>query len=209
MGSRTRQRDRYAYVASVGRYRDLTTGRYVPESRAMELMQAEIDASMEEMRNYLAAVLSEDTPYTVADWQQAMAAELRQLHGEMLLLSSGGRKNVTAEDWGALGQKLRDEYQFLQGFSEDIASGRSSDAQIDARMQMYADGAWNSFWRGKTAAMGKAGFTQERRVVDTAAEHCDDCVGYAARGWQRIGTLPEPGSQSQCRSRCRCSKEYK
>lgn len=207
MGSRT-LRTRYGYEAATGRYRNLTTGRYVSEADVMRLMQAEIDSSMERMRDLLAAAQSGETPYTIADWQRAMANELRQVHGEMLMLSVGGRNNVTAEDWGSLGLRLRDEYAYLNGFANDIAGGLS-DAQIDARMQMYADASWNSFWHGKTDAMERAGFSEERRILDPQAETCGDCEGYAARGWQPMGTLPEPGEKSQCLRRCRCRKVYR
>ena len=207
MGSRT-PRTRYGYEATTGRYRNLATGRYVAKTDVMRLMQAEIDSSMERMRDLLTAVQSGETPYTLADWQRAMVVELRQTHGEMLLLSVGGRNNVTAEDWGSLGRRLRDEYAYLNGFTNDIAGGLS-DAQMDARMQMYADASWNSYWHGKTDTMARAGYGEERRILDPAAETCGDCRSYAAMGWQPLGTLPEPGEKSQCLRRCRCHKVYR
>jgi len=39
--------------------------------------------------------------------------------------------------------------------------------------------------------------------------NCDDCVGYAAQGWQAEGVLPVPGEGSQCDGNCRCSLDRK
>ena len=39
--------------------------------------------------------------------------------------------------------------------------------------------------------------------------NCDDCVGYAAQGWQAEGVLPVPGEASQCLGNCRCTLDRK
>jgi hypothetical protein len=47
-----------------------------------------------------------------------------------------------------------------------------------------------------------------KRKLDGQAQHCQDCLDYAARGIVPIGTLPLPGQRCACRARCRCSIEY-
>jgi len=144
----------------------------------------------------------------VAAWQEAFFVELRRAHFEMYALGRGGWSNMTAADWLTVDQKLRAEWDFLQQFARQIANGELSAAQIRARMRQYESGIWSSFHKGETQAFIDAGFTEERRVLNPA-EHCVDCVGWAAQGWQTIGSLPAPGEQSACGHNCKCNKEYR
>jgi hypothetical protein len=48
-----------------------------------------------------------------------------------------------------------------------------------------------------------------RRILDFQAQHCQDCLDYAARGLVPIGSVPLPGQRCACRARCRCRVEYK
>ena len=89
----------------------------------------------------------------------------------------------------------------------EIAEGDLSPAQISARSKLYINSSNKQYWRGKMEAKLAAGFTEEQRFLNPA-EHCDDCVGYAARGRVPIGTLPEPGEASACQENCRCTKKY-
>jgi hypothetical protein len=47
-----------------------------------------------------------------------------------------------------------------------------------------------------------------RRKLDAQAQHCEDCMQYAARGVVPIGSVPLPGQRCACGSRCRCRVEY-
>lgn len=107
-----------------------------------------------------------------------------------------------------LRDKLLSEFQFLRDFALGILRGEVTASQIQQRMNQYANGIWSSFWKGKSTQQENAGASVERRILDPAASHCEDCVGYAAQGWQPIGSLPAPGEDSQCGHNCRCEKEY-
>jgi hypothetical protein len=211
-----RERPRYVYVASVGRYRDVNTGRFVAEQVVLDSMQDRIDDGFDRMESFLAAIVDEESEFALADWQQAMAVELRNMHYQMMLMGIGGMNNATPADYGRLGQTLKAEYEFLQGFANDIAAGKLSEAQIRARMELYANKIWYSFWAAKTEAMKRdAGATHEARELDPAAEHCtthngkEGCVELAAKGIQPIGTLPNPGDGSTpCLSNDKCRKVY-
>ena len=42
------------------------------------------------------------------------------------------------------------------------------------------------------------------------AEHCPDCISFAAEGWQPIGHFPTPcDGSTQCLVNCQCHKEYR
>lgn len=212
----TRERPRFVYNASVGRYRDVATGRFISEQVVIDTMQARIDDGFERMDNFLSAMLAEDSDVSLADWQRAMAIELRNMHYQMTLIGAGGIQNVTQADYGRLGQTLRAEYGYLQNFANEIADGNLSEGQIRVRMQMYADKIWNSFWVAKTTHMkDDAKATHESRELDPNAEHCttdngkEGCIELAAKGIQPIGTLPNPADGSTpCLSRDKCRKVY-
>lgn len=212
----TRQRPNYAYDVATGRYRDLSTGRFVSEEFVFEVMQARIDEGFDRMDSILSAMLADDTDVSLADWQLAMATELRNMHYQMTLLGSGGVANTTQADYGRLGFTLKEEYGYLQNFANEIAAGNLSEGQIRVRMQMYADKIWNSFWVAKTTHMKEdAKATHEARELDPFAEHCtthggkEGCVELAAKGIQPIGTLPNPADGSTpCLSNDKCRKVY-
>lgn len=211
-----RERPRYVYVANVGRFRDTATGRFISEQTVMDIMQDRIDDGFDRMESFLAEIVDADSEAALADWQQAMAIELRNMHYQMTLMGAGGISNVTPADYGRLGYTLREEYGYLQNFANDIAAGNLSEGQIRARMELYANKIWYSFWVAKTEAMKRsAGATHEARELDPQAEHCtthngkEGCVELAAKGIQPIGTLPNPGDGSTpCLSNDKCRKVY-
>ena len=109
---------------------------------------------------------------------------------------------------GGLQDKLNSELTYLRDFITQIADGNLTPAQIAARLDQYGNHVQQTFWGAQTDTQGAAGYTEERRVLNPG-ESCDDCIGYAGQGWQPIGSLPEPGEDSQCRANCNCSKDYR
>ncbi len=199
--------DEFGYNARAGRYVYLNTGRFVAEEYVLGVMEARIAEAFTRLDAMLRGALASGA--SLDAWQEAFVVELRRAHTQLAALGRGGWEQMTFSDWGRVGQQLRFEYEHLREFARQIANGELSMAQIQMRMQMYADHVWTSYWAARTAAMEEAGATEEQRIVDAAAENCDDCIGYAAQGWQPIGTLPEPGQDSQCQANCRCMKEYR
>jgi len=162
-------------------------------------------SSVERMTQY-AAALEMDTP--VDTWHEAMKREVKRLHIQALLFGLGALTALRLEHVVAVSEQLRDEYGYLSSFAQDVRAGALSTAQIAARSALYSNHAQVSFWSAKDAGQKAQGFTQERRVLG-AAEHCADCIGYAAEGWVPIGSLPAPGDGSVCRANCQCTKEYR
>lgn len=156
-------------------------------------------------RNLLSSLQSGDI--TIEQWRDGLAVELRRAHSQLYALGKGGWAQVGEADRAAVTNTLRAEFDYLRQFTADINAGALSDAQIADRMSMYGEHIRMSYWSGSTAGKGEAGYTQERRVL-TAAEHCDDCEGYASQGWVEIGTLPPPGDGSVCGARCACEMDY-
>ena len=151
----------------------------------------------------------------VADFQQAMMLELKHLYNASSALAVGGYNKMTAVEWGRNGQILRGEYAYLAGFAQDIADGKLTPAQADARARLYAGKAYSRFWAEHSLQQQAAGYTQERwntaadERVCTGGERAG-CQGLGDLGWVAIGTLPNPGDGStQCLGACRCDKEFR
>lgn len=190
---------------SISRYRDRQTGRVVDESvarrQAEDLNQRFYRANMERLTDQLIT-----GQIDLSTWQARMRQEIKDGHITNLTVGRGGRQQVEFSDWGRVGQRLQMQYRFLDVFAQEIASGTLTEAQIRARAAMYSTAARTAYFDGMTAAGQAAAHTEERRVLNPA-EHCPDCLGYAAQGWVPIGTLPKPGQGSQCLSNCKCEYE--
>jgi hypothetical protein len=195
----------FGWNDGAARYTD-ARGRFVPQQETMRVLDERVAAGFDRLRAMIGPVLDGTVP--LEDWQYSMAVELRRIHCQMAALGRGGWEQMTPSDWGRVGNRLRDEYKFLMGFADQIARGELSEAQILARLTLYENGVWSSYWKGQEDAHDEAGFTEERRVLQPA-EHCGDCIGYAEQGWQPLGSLPAPGENSICGNNCRCLKEFR
>ena len=83
---------------------------------------------------------------TIGAWEEAMRAELRQLHSSAAAIAKGGWDNMTSADWGRLGTPLREQYKYLHGFANTIAeqSDTISLKAIQARARMYGRATGNT-----------------------------------------------------------------
>jgi hypothetical protein len=151
----------------------------------------------------LARAVSNGVP--VDAWFDAMQHQIKRAHIQAAVIGRGDRAAMTQADWGRVGARLREEYGFLRQFGQEIAEGNLSAAQITARAQQYANHTQMSYWDANRAGQTA---TQERRVLNPG-ETCPDCERFAGMGWQPIGTLPPPGVDSECRSNCNCSMEFR
>jgi hypothetical protein len=51
-------------------------------------------------------------------------------------------------EYGRIGQRLRGEYAYLQGFVRDLIDGRISSPMAVARIGLYAQSVRGSYWQG-------------------------------------------------------------
>lgn len=199
----------YAFDPKSGRYRDTTTGRWLSRDAVIDMAGKSLAASAN-AADELAALVSSGA-LTPADFGLLARTEIKNEYITQYLLGIGGREQMTPSDWGTIGRMLRDQYHpYLDGFIQDIADGKLTEAQIQARFRMYIDSAHQAYEKAAQKTARKAGFTEERWILDAEAEHCDDCVAYAGQEWQPIGTFPDPGDGSTtCLTNCRCYKIFR
>lgn len=163
--------------------------------------------SKEEMTAYISERLSAlGTQVGSNQWFEAVGVELRRLHIGEYAVGKGGFDMLTPEDRQILEERLKQELDYLFRFATEAPD--LSEAQIEARLQMYVSHGNVSFNAGEQALHAETGATEMRRELNPA-EHCFDCVALSAQGWQPMGALPLPGDGSECRANCACSVEYR
>jgi hypothetical protein len=182
------------------------TGRFVPQGDVRYALENVVKAGQAEMRQ-----LAQDLAAGRIDvglWQTQMAEQMKVLHTAAAAAARGGWAQMSQADWCATGQLLRQQYEYLQKFAAQVASGEQSlGPQFMRRAGMYGDAARNTHEAMRRRLMRQSGYDEERRVLGPA-EHCDDCLEYAAEDWQEIGSLP-PIGDSACLTNCHCHFEYR
>lgn len=197
----------FVFVKSLGRYRDVASGKFVSESSLRSISDRVMTEYTERRLESLTLKLI-DGKLDLQDWQSQFAKVLKDSHIVASTIGRGGRAQMGFSEFGRVGARLREEYRYLNQFAQDIKSGRLTSAQILARAKMYAQGVRTSYWEGRREAFRGAGYLEERRRLHPA-EHCTSCVQYANLGWKPIGTLPPPGTQSECMHECKCDMEFR
>lgn len=140
-----------------------------------------------------------------------------------------GPAPLTGEDLDAAEREAQRQEQFFDRFHDEIKqSGKPqprpepipgmeepleppgmTPGQFTARVEKYADSAWQAPQRiNRDKATQQGIFKLERRILGVPkTEHCSDCPPLAELGWQPIGTLPAIG-ESECGPLCLCHFEY-
>lgn len=195
----------WSYDQKSGRYRD-ERGRFLSKASMAKLVDARIDRLDANLRRYT-RMLS-DGSITLEQWQGSVREAIKSAHIQAAIIGYGGKEKMGSVEFGRIGQRLRLEYAYLQGFVRDLLDGRVSAPMALARIGLYAQSVRGSYWQGSEMREQQRGFSLMRRKLDAQAQHCQDCMDYSARGIVPIGSLPLPGQRCACRARCRCSIEY-
>jgi hypothetical protein len=195
----------WRYDPISGRYRG-ANGRFLSARAVEALVDGRINRLGTELRRFT-RMLS-DGAITLDQWQGSVREALKLVHVQAAIIGNGGRETMSAADWGRIGQRLRVEYAYLQGFARDLLDARVSYPMAAARIGLYAQSVRGTYWEGTSIRQGKQGYSLMRRILDSQAKHCQDCLDYAARGIVSIGSLPLPGQRCACKANCRCSVKY-
>lgn len=196
----------FLYSQSRRRYLYAGNGRAVPESRVRDALQSRIDASKQRVGGITEALI--DGKIDTADWVVKIRDEIRAGHRAAAMLANGGKLDQSA--LGRLGAALRRQYDFLAQLASGIDNGEVAlNGRLVARSKLYAQAVRTTYENQVRAREQRSrDFTQERRVLNAAAESCATCVSLARLGWQALGVLPALG-ESECRANCRCRFDYR
>jgi len=179
----------------------------------MKSVHGLLDTSVSAEERAIAATITAcyDGDLAPAVWNRYTQVQLRRAHLNYRALGAGGYDMMSPSDYQAVDTELLSDYAYLHRFATDIRDGNNTLAEAQNRGGLYIGNARTEYW-GALATMllatgiGDSVLLERRRLGH--AEHCIDCLGYYDLGWQRAGTLPDPGMQSRCRQNCRCIKIY-
>lgn len=184
----------------------MASGRLIREEPIRRALDAVIDSEATRMRALTQSLL--DGGLSLSAWESSMLSSIKSLHLVGLSTASGGWYSLDSSDFGWVGRRIRDQYEYLRGFAADLASGKQPlNGTALARAEMYASAARSTHRAAIERAAKERGLEQERNQLGSA-DHCGGCLGETARGWVAIGSLVPCGSRT-CRSRCHCSIVYR
>jgi len=139
---------------------------------------------------------------SVSEWHLRMRRLVKRLHVAAALIAGELRGELVEE-------QVREQFEYLAGFAESLREqGEILCGPLIFRALMYSGAAWATFWLVVEALEVEA---TEVRWRLTPAEHCDDCLALAARGWmlrEQLTQVPGDG-QTECLTNCRCYLEFR
>jgi len=195
----------WSYDRGTGRFRD-DKGRFLSQASVEKLVDARIDKLESSLKRFTRML--GDGNITLDQWEASVREAIKGAHIQAAIVGYGGKDQMGASEYGRIGQRLRSEYAYLQGFALDLLEQRISFPMALARIGLYAQSVRGSYWQGTELRKQEQGFSLMRRILDPQAQHCEDCLGFAAQGIVPIGSVPLPGQRCACRARCRCRVEY-
>lgn len=201
------------------RYQDTETGQFISRAEVLTFVDQALAASRS-ASDTLVTLLA-DGVLSPGDWRNAFREELKREYIREYLSGIGGKQVMTQADWGSIGGMLKEQYGFLDNFTNEIALGNLSEGQIRFRAQMYVNSAREAHERAHSRAGQKWGADIVTWVLFSEAEHCDTCVDRATRSPQPIAAnggfpdldAPEGGSfpadgTSICLTNDKCSLSF-
>lgn len=195
----------WSYDRNAGRYRD-ERGKFLSQAAVQKLVDGRI-GKLETQLKQFTRMLGNGS-ISLDQWQGSVREAIKAAHIQAAIIGHGGRGNMGSAEYGRVGQRLRSEYAYLQNFASDLLGRRISAPMALARIGLYAESVRGSYWLGTELRQQGQGYSLMRRILDDQAQHCADCLAFAARGTVPIGSVPLPGQRCECGARCRCTVRY-
>lgn len=196
---------RYGWNARAGRYVNLQTGQFVPDSDVRGALERALQVHAQQA-NTLALSLR-NREISISDFSIGMRGLIKDSQLYSAMLAVGGREQMIPQLNGLAGAHIADQYAFLENFVGQLRSGLPMDGRFLVRAQLYVLNGWGTWSAFQARLQQVLGRTQYRNRL-RPADHCTECVALAALGWVALGTLP-PVGQRLCLVRCRCFFEYR
>jgi hypothetical protein len=196
----------YTYDVISRRYRNVSTGRYVPATEVRAAVDRVIDVEETNFTSAASQLLAGQI--TLADFQRQTAVNIKALHTATGIAGNGGINNMGPDDIAHIEDLINRQYVFLRNMGNDIEMGtQPMDGRLLARVRLYAHAARGTYEDVVRRLARIGGVLQERRILGVA-DHCIGCLQEYQLGWQPIGTLKDIGD-TPCRTLCRCHFIFK
>jgi hypothetical protein len=194
----------YAWDAQLHNFVDLTRQRMVKRELVTGLLVDVTDRSANTMADLARAAVQGDI--APRQFYEAMVREVRQAYNASAALGKGGWQQMSQADWGRNGGLLHAEYGRLRSFAQDIADGKLTEKQAEARARLYADSAYKRYWQEWQKQQEDLGNDEEAWITRGDEAVCGACIALEDLGWVPLGELPMPGD---IHVGCRCEKAYR
>jgi len=151
---------------------------------------------------------------SLAQWEEGMAQLLKAFHVQVAVIVESGDWALLGRHLRAIEKAIREQLEYLHGFAEAIqekvVAGEELTTSVHSRAKLYVGAAWAFFWLLMHGQKEEKGFSEVSWNL-TPAEHCEDCLALAEKGWMPIGELTQfPGDgQTQCLTNCKCYLDYR
>ena len=197
----------YGWSESAGRYIDLSTGRLISSSAVRDALEQVMEQGAINMHNLSEQLVNGEI--SLSSWQSSMMQEIKISHIAASTSAQGGFAQMTQSDFGFAGSQIKKQYEYLDKFANQIASGEQQlNGQIVYRADLYGQAPRGTYEAQRQRLEVANGMEEERRILEKDGANCEDCIAAADEGWQPIGTLPQIGD-SVCLTNCRCEMEYR
>ena len=196
----------YGWNEQASRYVNLSTGQFVSFVDVRNALEFNISAAQAEMRALTEQLVARSI--SLEQWQISMMQEIKLAHTSAAAAARGGWAQMTQSDWGAVGQQIRVQYDYLRNFADEIANGKQLlNGNALVRSDLYGQAARGTFEEMRRKMERELnGMTDEIRDLGIA-DHCDDCIE-AAGHWEAVGVLPRIGD-SRCVTNCHCRFRFR
>ena len=190
----------------IARFRDADTGRYISRDAVRQAVDLLILKAQDRIR--IASNELRSGNISIGEWQSIMRDQIKNTHLATEALLRGGWAQMTQADFGRVGQRVREQYDYLANFTQELLDGIVvTDGRFMSRAGMYPASARTGYHEEETLQLQQLGYTEERNVL-RPAEHCDVCVEQTALDWVPIGSLIPIGDRT-CLSNDKCFKQYR
>lgn len=200
------------YDQQLKRYRYIDSGKFLSREAAINLQKDYLEKQTEKLIGLAARIKANEPGIT-----KIVGETLKNIHVSNAIIAANGIDFLTPSDLGKVGNILKQQYNLgkdkITGDQFGIKfllleSPNQSEKMIAHRLNLFAkSGAISGNVIKETKALN-VGKTREKRTLGSTDHHCAQCVEYAARGWQPIGSLPKPKTACSCRSNCLCTLSY-
>lgn len=200
------------FDTKTNRYKWSDTQKFVSKDVVRALIDDKLEQEKEALIKYSERIKSNEIGV-----YSDVAKTLKNIHVLEVAKIKDGFENITQSDLGTVGNQLKKQYYA----GKDEKTGKpfglkylfqeapnQSIGQIENRLRMFAESGNISASVVEQSTNVIAGKTSMKRMLGANHDNCEDCLKYAAMGWQSIGSLPLPKTKCRCRSNCRCKVIY-
>jgi len=190
------------YVKTLGQFRNAQSKRFVDRATVLQVVDAEAQRTAIQLQGHTRLMAS--GKISLSEWQERMAASVKSSHLRQALMGSGGKLQMTQQQYGFVGSRLAKEYQAIDQFAQALARGEITEKQALARAAQYGRSTALSFHQAEKVTRIRDNF-QALRSLDAAAQHCPECIEYDTQGqWIPAQDVKPTGADCSCRSNCKC-----